>query len=155
MLKITLDVAKKLLKAAERRAQELGISEVISIVDEGGNLIATHRMDDAAIASINISKNKAWTAVSMKMPTLKLAKMSVPNAELYGINTTNHGRLVVIGGGIPLMKDGKIVGGVGVSGSTVANDLEVAMAAVQMFENLYGLAHSHYPHHTPHDSPFY
>lgn len=152
MIKITLDVAKKLLKAAERRAQELGISEVISIVDEGGNLIASHRMDDAPIASINISKNKAWTAVSMKMPTLKLAKLSVPNAELYGINTTNHGRVVVIGGGIPLMIDGKkIIGGVGVSGSTVANDLKVAMSAVQMFENLYGTPHAHYPH----DTPFY
>ena len=109
---------------------------VISVVDEGGNLIAVHRMDDAWIASIHISQNKAWTSVALKMPTSNLEQATVPAAELYGLNTTNNGRLVIFGGGFPLMKDGKVVGAVGASGSAVANDDVVAEAAVQAFEKL-------------------
>jgi len=101
---------------------------VISIVDEGGNLIAVHRMDDAWLASIDIAQNKAWTSVALKMPTSNLEEATVPNAELYGLNTTNQGRIVVFGGGIPLEKDGKVIGAVGVSGSTVDNDRAVAKA---------------------------
>lgn len=136
MAKITLEVAKKLIKSAERKAMELGISEVIAIVDSGGNLIACHRMDGAWLASIDIAQNKAWTAVALKMPTANLAALTVPRAELYGINTTNHGRIVVFGGGIPFVKDAKVCGAIGVSGSTVANDIEVAEATVEVFGNV-------------------
>lgn len=134
MLKITLEVAKVLIHAAELRARELGIAEVIAIVDDGGNFVASHRMDHAWLASVDIAHNKAWTAVALKMPTASLAPLAVPSGELYGINTTNHGRVVVFGGGIPLSFEGRIVGAVGASGSTVANDIEVAKAAVRAFE---------------------
>ncbi|WP_424767722.1 GlcG/HbpS family heme-binding protein [Paenibacillus sp. sgz302251] len=134
MLKITLEVAKVLIHAAELRARELGIAEVIAIVDDGGNFVASHRMDHAWLASVDIAYNKAWTAVALKMPTESLAPLAVPSGELYGINTTNHGRVVVFGGGIPLSFEGRIVGAVGASGSTVANDIEVAKAAVRAFE---------------------
>ncbi|MGO4180949.1 heme-binding protein [Paenibacillus sp. TAF43_2] len=134
MLKITLEVAKVLIQAAELRARELGIAEVIAILDDGGNFVASHRMDHAWLASVDIAHNKAWTAVALKMPTASLAPLAVPSGELYGINTTNHGRVVVFGGGIPLSFDGRIVGAVGASGSTVANDIEVAEAAVRAFE---------------------
>ncbi|NRF94655.1 heme-binding protein [Paenibacillus frigoriresistens] len=134
MLKITLEVAKVLIHAAELRARDLGIAEVIAIVDDGGNFVASHRMDHAWLASVDIAHNKAWTAVALKMPTASLAPLAVPSGELYGINTTNHGRLVVFGGGIPLSFEGRIVGAVGASGSTVANDIEVAKAAVRAFE---------------------
>jgi uncharacterized protein GlcG (DUF336 family) len=133
---MTLQVAKMIIESAERKARELRISEVIAIVDDGGNLIAFHRMDDARLASIDIAQNKAWTAVAMRMPTSNLVKLAQPNEQLYGINTTNHGRVVVLAGGIPLVKGGKIVGGIGVSGSTSAHDVEVANAAVQAFEML-------------------
>ncbi|MGO4348921.1 heme-binding protein [Paenibacillus sp. MCAF9] len=134
MLKITLEVAKVLIQAAELRARELGIAEVIAILDDGGNFVASHRMDHAWLASVDIAHNKAWTAVALKMPTASLAPLAVPSGELYGINTTNHGRVVVFGGGIPLSFDGRIVGAVGASGSTVANDIKVAEAAVRAFE---------------------
>nr|WP_325048732.1 heme-binding protein [Peribacillus glennii] len=134
MLKITLEVAKVLIHAAELRARELGIAEVIAIVDDGGNFVASHRMDHAWLASVDIAHNKAWTAVALKMPTASLAPLAVPSGELYGINTTNHGRVVVFGGGIPLSFEGRIVGAVGVSGSNVANDIEVSKAAVRAFE---------------------
>jgi uncharacterized protein GlcG (DUF336 family) len=136
MTKLTLEVAKVLMNSAERKARELGIAEVMAIIDEGGNLIAFHRMDDARLAGIEIAQNKAWTAVAMKMPTSNLAKMALPNEPLYGINTTNRGRIVVLGGGIPLVKGGRIVGAIGVSGATSAQDVEVANAAVHTFENV-------------------
>ncbi|EFV76396.1 heme-binding protein [Cytobacillus pseudoceanisediminis] len=135
MSKITLDLAKQIIAGAEEKAKRIGVSMVISVVDEGGNLIAVHRMDDAWLASIEIAQNKAWTSVALKMPSANLADATVPAAELYGLNTTNNGRLVVFGGGIPLVNDGKVAGAVGVSGSTVPHDIQVAEAAVQVFNN--------------------
>ncbi|NYF24327.1 heme-binding protein [Sporosarcina sp. JAI121] len=135
MTKLTLEVAKKLIEGAEKESKNLGVNMVISVVDEGGNLIAKHRMNDAWIASIEISQNKAWTSVALKAPTANLAEATVPNAELYGLTTTNNGKIVVFGGGIPLVEDGKVIGAVGVSGSSVPNDVKVAEAAVRAFEN--------------------
>ncbi len=136
MTKMNLDLAKQLIGGAENKAAELGIQMVISIVDEGGNLIAVHRMDDAWLASVDIAQNKAWTSVALKMPTSDLAEATVPHAELYGLNTTNNGRLVLFGGGIPLVEDDKVIGAVGASGSAVEHDIQVAQAAVDVFENL-------------------
>ncbi|GAB3067600.1 GlcG/HbpS family heme-binding protein [Virgibacillus ainsalahensis] len=136
MDKINLEVAKQLIDNAEKEAENVGVAMVISILDDGGNLIATHRMDDAWLASIDIAQNKAWTSVALKMPTSNLAEATVPHAELYGINTTNNGRLVLFGGGFPLVKNNKVVGAVGVSGSSVENDVQVAQAAVNAFDNL-------------------
>ncbi|MBP1969094.1 uncharacterized protein GlcG (DUF336 family) [Virgibacillus natechei] len=136
MSKLNLEVAKHLIKAAEKEANEIDVSMVISVLDDGGNLVATHRMDDAWLASIDIAQNKAWTSVALKMPTSDLEELTVPNADLYGLNTTNDGRIVIFGGGFPLEKDGKVVGAVGASGGAVAQDVQVAQAAVRAFENL-------------------
>ncbi|WP_205317666.1 GlcG/HbpS family heme-binding protein [Oceanobacillus zhaokaii] len=136
MSKINLEIAKQLIDGAEEEAQKIGVQMVISVVDEGGNLIAVHRMDDAWLASIEIAQNKAWTSVALKMPTSNLAEATVPNAELFGLNTTNNGRLVVFGGGFPLVRDGKVIGAVGVSGSSVEHDVQVAQAAVHVFDAL-------------------
>ncbi|BFH69014.1 hypothetical protein PsJ27TS7_30140 [Paenibacillus dendritiformis] len=137
MMKLTLEAAKMLLAAAERKARELALSEVIAIVDEGANLLALHRMDNARIAAIDIAINKAWTSAAMKMPTSNLSEAALPGGPSFGINTTNQGRIVILGGGIPLVKKGIIVGGVGVSGGTSAQDIEVANAAVQAFESIH------------------
>ncbi|WP_096439051.1 GlcG/HbpS family heme-binding protein [Alteribacter populi] len=134
MVTLTLEEASKIIESAEQEAQNLGVSMVITVVDSGGNLIAKHRMDDAWIASIDISENKAWTSVALKMSTSTLAEATVPNAELYGLNTTNNGRIVVFGGGIPLERDGKVIGAIGVSGSTVPHDVQVAEAGVKAFK---------------------
>lgn len=133
MNKLTLDLAKKLIDGAEKEAKEINVQMVISVVDDGGNLIATHRMDDAWLASIEIAQNKAWTSVALKTPTGDLAEATVPKAELYGLNTTNQGKIVLFGGGIPLVKEGNVIGAVGVSGGAVAQDTQVAEAAVKVF----------------------
>lgn len=132
---MNLDLAKQLIDGAEAEASKIGVQMVISVLDDGGNLIATHRMDDAWLASIDIAQNKAWTSVALKMPTSNLAEATVPNAELYGLNTTNQGRIVVFGGGFPLEQNGKVVGAVGVSGGAVAQDVQVAEAAVKVFNS--------------------
>lgn len=117
----------------KKEAKEINVQMVISVVDDGGNLIATHRMDDAWLASIEIAQNKAWTSVALKTPTGDLAEATVPKAELYGLNTTNQGKIVLFGGGIPLVKEGNVIGAVGVSGGAVAQDTQVAEAAVKVF----------------------
>lgn len=131
---MNLELAKKLIGAAEEEAAQIGVQMVITVLDEGGNMVACHRMDDAWLASVDISQNKAWTSVALKMPTSELAEATVPRAELYGLNTTNQGRIVVFGGGLPLVKEGKVVGAVGVSGGAVEQDVQVAEAAVKVFE---------------------
>lgn len=134
MSKMTLQLAKEMIESAENEARQIGVPMVITVVDDGGNLIACHRMDDAFLVSVDISQNKAWTSVALKMPTADLAQLVGPGQELYGINTTNNGRIVVFGGGIPLKKDDRIVGAVGVSGGSVEQDIRVAKAAVRVFD---------------------
>ena len=136
MLKLNLETAKYLLEVAEQKARQMGLSSDIAIVDEGANLIAFYRMDGARIAGIDISQNKAWTSVAMQMPTANLAQSALPGAPSFGINTTNHGKLVILGGGIPLVSNDKIIGGIGVSGGTSAQDSEVANAAVYALKSL-------------------
>ncbi|MFJ8265586.1 heme-binding protein [Peribacillus asahii] len=136
MSQINLELAKQLIESAEKEANEIKVPMVISIVDEGGNFIACHRMDNALLVSIDIAQNKAWTSVAMKMPTADLAQAAGAGKELYGINTTNNGRVVVFGGGIPLWKDGQVIGAVGVSGGSVEQDIQVAQSAVQVFSEL-------------------
>ncbi|MCQ6557436.1 GlcG/HbpS family heme-binding protein [Paenibacillus mendelii] len=138
MTKLSLEAAKVLIAAGERKAKEMGLSADIAIVDDGAHLIAFHRMDNARIAGIEISQNKAWTSVAMKMPTANLAQAAQAGGPSFGINTTNQGKIVILGGGIPLAWDGVIVGGVGVSGGSSAQDVEIANAVVLAFESMRG-----------------
>ncbi len=136
MSKVNLEAAKKIIAAAEKEAADIGVQMVITVLDDGGNLVASHRMDDAWLASVDIAQNKAWTSVALKMPTSNLEEATVPKAELYGLNTTNQGRIVIFGGGFPLEKNGEIAGAIGASGSSVENDVKVAEAGVKAFESL-------------------
>nr|WP_202128793.1 heme-binding protein [Paenibacillus dendrobii] len=131
-----MDIAKFLLEAAEKKAKEMGLAENIAIVDDGANLVAFHRMDHAKIGGIDISQNKAWTSVALQMPTSNLSEAAQPGHPSFGINTTNHGRVVILGGGIPLKVGDTIIGGIGVSGGTSQQDIEVANAAIQALERL-------------------
>nr|WP_116232935.1 heme-binding protein [Paenibacillus sp. VMFN-D1] len=134
MMKMTLDLAKMLLEAAEKKAKEMGLAEDIAIVDDGANLVAFHRMDHARIGGIDIAQNKAWTSVALQMPTSNLTRTAQPGQPSFGINTTNQGRVVILGGGIPLKAGDVIIWGIGVSGGTSEQDIQVAEAAVQAFE---------------------
>lgn len=133
---INLEFAKQLIDRAEKEAQNINVPMVICIVDESGNLIACHRMDDALLVSVELAQNKAWTSIALKLPTAELAEEVVPGSSIYGLNTTHNGRIVVFGGGIPLYKNGKIIGAIGVSGGSVEEDIQVAQAAVDHFLNV-------------------
>ena len=136
MTDVTLDVAKQLVAAAEEKAEEIDVPMCIAVMNEGGNLVAFQRMDDALLASISISQNKAYTAVSLKLDTETVWEVSQPGESLYGLGNTNEGRIITFGGGIPLESDGDVVGAVGVSGGSAEEDVTVAWAAVAAFESL-------------------
>src|SRR6056297_3519916 len=123
---IDLDTAKELVEAAEQRADEIGQPMVVTVANGEGNLVAQHRMDDAWLASVSISKNKAYTSAALDTPTHELAESSEPGNSLYGLQTTDEGRIVVFGGGYPLTRDGDVVGAIGASGGAVEQDRTVA-----------------------------
>ena len=127
---ITLEEAQRILSAAEEKARQMGQPMNIAVMDAGRNLVAFHRMDGAWVASTDIAIDKAFTSAGRGLTTRKIGEMAQPGQPLFGINTTNGGRIVIFAGGIPLMRDGQVIGAVGVSGGTVDEDEEVAEAGV-------------------------
>jgi len=137
LLTITLERARQIVDASRTAAEKIGVSAAISVVDAGGNLVIFERMDGALLASVNISIDKAFTAASLKMPTHELAEKAAPGGEIYGIQETHGGRFVIFGGGFPLIENGKLLGGLGVSGANVGEDVLVAQAGLKVFQKLY------------------
>ena len=133
-LELSLEEAKKIVQDAETKAKEIGVKMNIAVADVGGNLIAFERMDNAWLGSINIAISKAYTAVAFNMTTEDLGKESQVGKSLFGIHTTNHGKIVIFGGGIPLTRKGVLIGAIGVSGGAVPQDIEVAKAGVKNFK---------------------
>lgn len=128
---ITLDQANAIVKAAQAKALKQGTLMNIAVVDAGANLTAFVRMDGAFIGSIDISIKKAKTARLFNMPTGKLGELAQPGKPLYNIEFSNNG-LITFPGGVPLKdKAGNIIGAIGVSGSSVEDDHEVAMAGAE------------------------
>jgi uncharacterized protein GlcG (DUF336 family) len=130
-MSVDLDRALELIAAAREKAEEIGVPMVIAVVDAGGNLVALQRMNGALLVSIDIATNKAYTAVAVKLPTDDLAGVSQPGQPLFGIHNADGGRIVIFGGGIPLTQQDEIIGGIGVSGGSVEEDVLCATAAVE------------------------
>lgn len=130
-----LSDARAIIAAGERKAQELGVPYNIAVVDAGGALIAHARMDGAWLGSIDISIHKAFTARAFDMATQELGKMAQSGKPLFGINSTNHDKVVIFAGGMPVHSGGAVIGGVGASGGTVEQDQKVVEAAVAMFSS--------------------
>jgi ATP:cob(I)alamin adenosyltransferase len=128
----TYDLAALKIAAAasEAKGAELGVPIVFVAVDAGGNLILVHRQADSLLASIRIAQEKAYTAASLKQPTANLAVSAAPGGALYGINTSDGGKICVFGGGVPIFVGGQLAGGLGVSGGTVDEDIIIVNAAV-------------------------
>jgi uncharacterized protein GlcG (DUF336 family) len=131
MADITASQAQRALEAAVQKAQELNTLMDIAIVDAGANLKAFLRMDGAWLGSIDIAIKKARTARFFDMNTGDIGKLSQPDGPLYNIEHSNNG-LITFPGGIPLRtSQGEVIGGIGVSGSTVENDHAVAVAGAR------------------------
>ena len=127
---VTLSDAQRVIDAAIAKALDIGVPMNIAVVDQGSNLVAFARMDGAWLGSIDIAQNKAYTARAFDMPTKELAPLAQPGGSLYGIEASNHGRLIVFAGGIPLGAGDRVVGAIGVSGGAVEQDQAVAEAGV-------------------------
>ncbi len=124
--KMTLRLAKSLIEKVETKAEAMGLAAVIAVSDAAGRLTAVHCMDGAYIASYDIAVNKTFTSAGLKMSTARLAGLSQPGQPLYGIQHTNGGRIVILGGGEPLESEGEIIGALGVSGGSAEEDTALA-----------------------------
>lgn len=130
---ITLSEAKTVLDAAERKAIEIKQPMNVAVVDAGARLVAFIRMDKAWIGSIDIAIDKAFTARAFDLPTKELGKLSQPKEQFYGVADTNDGHVVIFAGGIPLKRNGEIIGAIGVSGGFSDQDQAVAEAGAEAF----------------------
>jgi len=127
-MSINLETARRIIAAAEKKAAEIGQPMNIAIADAGGNLVAHVRMDNAWIGSVDISIKKAWTSRAFDITTKDLAANSQSGDQFFGIHASNDGRVMIFAGGIPLKKDGKVIGAIGVSGGSGEQDHAVAEA---------------------------
>lgn len=132
-LSLDLADARRIIAAGERKATEIGVPYNIAVADAGGGLVAHVRMDGAWLGSVDIAINKAWTARAFDMSTDDLSHLAQSGQQGFGINTTNGSRVVIFGGGIPVKRDGMVIGAVGASGGSVEQDIEIAKAAVTGF----------------------
>ena len=130
---VTLEDARRIIAAAEAKAEEIGQPMNIAVADSGGNLVSHVRMDGSWIGSIDISIKKAFTSSAFDIATKDLAEQSQSGGQFFGIHASNNGRVMIFAGGIPLKRDGKVVGAVGVSGGSGEQDHSVAEAGAAAF----------------------
>ena len=130
---IKLEDARRVIAAAEKKAADIGQPMNIAVADEGGNLVAHVRMDNAWIGSIDIAQKKAFTSRAFDISTKDLAAHSKSGGQFFGIHASNKGKIMIFAGGIPLKKEGKVVGAIGVSGGSGEQDDAVAEAGVKAF----------------------
>jgi len=130
---ITLNDARRIIAAAEKKANEIGQPMNVAVADAGGNLISHVRMDGAWIGSIDISIKKAYTSRAFDIATKDLAAHSQSGGQFFGIHASNDGRIMIFAGGIPLKRNGKVVGAIGVSGGSGEQDHAVAEAGAAAF----------------------
>ena len=134
--RMTLALANALIEKVKAKASEMGVDIVAAVSDKSGRPVAVQCMDGAFIASFDIAVNKTYTSASLKMSTAQLAELSQPGQDLYGIQFTNNGKIVIFGGGEVLEYDGQIVGALGVSGGTAAQDTAIAAYGKEVFKEV-------------------
>jgi uncharacterized protein GlcG (DUF336 family) len=130
---IQLEDARRMIAAAEKKAAEIGQPMNVAIVDAGGNLLAFERMENAWLGSIDIAQKKAWTSRAFDITTKDLGANSQSGNQFFGIHASNDGKVMIFAGGIPLKKDGKVVGAIGISGGSGEQDHAVAEAGAAAF----------------------
>ena len=135
---ITLDVALQMIDAMIEHAERMGNLCSCAVYNKYGELITAQRMDGALIPTIDIARDKAWTAAVFKMPSSGIAKFGNPSTPGFGFNTQNwNDRLTTIAGGLPVTDENdEVVGAVGVSGGTPEQDVAVCQAGIAAFSSL-------------------
>ncbi|MCF3642045.1 heme-binding protein [Rhizobium sp. TRM95111] len=131
--RLSLEDARVLIAGARAKAEEIGVPMCIAVTDESGQLVAFERMDGGKITSTTIAQDKAFTAAGAKRSTESYGEASQPGKPAYGINSSIGGRLLVVAGGIPVVVGGQVVGAIGISSGTPAQDSECAQAGIDLF----------------------
>lgn len=131
--RLSLADAQLLIEGAAQHAQKIGIPMCISVVDESGTPVAFNRMDGGKVTSATIALDKAYTAAAARKATHEYNEACVPGSLAFGIHTEVGGRLSVVGGGLPVVIDGEVVGGIGLSSGTPAQDMACAQAGIDHF----------------------
>lgn len=131
--RLDLADARVVIAGARKKAEEIGVPMCIAVCDESGNLVAFERMDGGKITSSTIAIDKAFTAAGAKRATHEYGEVSQPGKPAYGINSALAGRLMVVGGGLPILLDGEVVGSIGVSSGTPTQDRDCAQAGIDHF----------------------
>ena len=130
---MSLEDARRVITAAEKKAIEVGQPMNIAVADEGGNIVAHVRMDGAWIGSIDIAQKKAYTSRAFDIATKDLAAHSQSGGQFFGIHASNDGKIMIFAGGVPLKKGARVVGAIGVSGGSGEQDHAVAEAGAASF----------------------
>ena len=133
--RLDLSDARILIEGAAAKAREIGVPMCIAVVDESGTLIAFERMDGGKVTSVTIAQDKAFTAAAARKATNDYNAANVPGNLAFGIHTEVGGRLSTVGGGLPVMVDGEVVGGIGLSSGTPQQDMDCAQAGIDHFES--------------------
>lgn len=132
---MTLAAARRLSETVREKAKSMGVNAVVAVSDKAARPVIVECMDDSFIASYDIALNKSYTVSALKMSTSDLKKLAQPGGSLYGIQFTNEGKIVIFGGGEPLHnREGKLIGGLGVSGGTEEQDTALAKYGREVFE---------------------
>ena len=127
---MSLHIAERVLSGLKSEAAAIGERLAVAVVDRGGNIVASVRMDGAQLGASYLALNKAYTAVAFGLPTGAWAASSMPGGSDWGLTATLDGRAVVFPGGVPVYLDGHLIGGVGVSGAKSEIDEACAEKAV-------------------------
>lgn len=133
---MTLRLAQLLAERIEERAAGLGVRVVTAIADEAGRVKLVRAMDDSFPGSVDVAVNKAYTCIAFRMSTKRLGELAQPGGELYGIQYTNSGRIVIFGGGEPLVWKDQIIGALGVSGGTAEQDTALAAYGASLLKEV-------------------
>lgn len=123
---MSLELAVRLIEAVEKKAKEMDMRVVVAVSDASGRPVAVHCMDGAYHGSFDVALNKTYTSTAFQMPTEKLAKLCQPGQDLYGLQFSNGGKVMILGGGEPLMVGKTMIGAIGVSGGSAKQDTQLA-----------------------------
>ncbi|QFS88357.1 MULTISPECIES: heme-binding protein [Marinobacter] len=132
--RLDLEDARLLIRGASEKARDIGVPMCIAVVDESGNLVAFERMDGGKTTSVIIAQDKAFTAAAARKATHEYNAANVPGNLAFGIHTEVGGRLSTVGGGLPVLVNGEVVGGIGLSSGTPQQDMDCAQAGIDYFE---------------------
>ena len=133
---MSLELAVKLIEVVEKKAKEMNMRVVVAVSDASGRPIAVHCMDGAYHGSFDVALNKTYTATAFQMSTAELSKLCQPGRDLYGLQFSNDGKVMILGGGEPLMVGETMIGALGVSGGTAVQDTELAAYGKSMLKEV-------------------